>query len=73
MENAQKDQTTRLGNILMRHGVLNMVQLHEASCKQFNTEKRFGEVLQELGLATSSQINAALMDQQYRRTGNIES
>ena len=67
MDNVQTDQTTRLGNILMKHGVLNMVQVHKASCKQFDTEKLFGEVLQELGLATSSQVKAGLVDQQYRR------
>ena len=70
MENAQKDQTTRLGNILMNHGVLNMVQVHEANCKQFNTDKLFGEILQDPGLATASQINAGLMDQEYRRSNS---
>ncbi len=70
MDYVQKDQTTLLGYILMKHGVLNLVQVHEAHCKQFNTDKLFGEILQDLGLATSSQINAGLMDQEYRRKHN---
>ncbi len=72
MDKQRKDKSTLLGTILVSHGVLSMGQVHEATCKQHNTGKLFGEMLQELGMATLSQIKAGLADQQYRRKDRIE-
>ncbi len=72
MDKVIKDKTTLLGTILVSHGVLSMGQVHEATCKQHDTGRLFGEMLQELGMATLSQINAGLADQQYRRKDRIE-
>ena len=69
MVDTHRDKTTLLGTILMNHGVLSMGQVHEAACKQHDTNKLFGEVVQDLGMATNSQVKAALMDQEWRRRG----
>ncbi len=64
----QKDKrVTLLGDILVSHGVLSLGQLHEALCKQHDSDKPIGQVVQDLGLATKSQVEAALMDQSWRR------
>jgi hypothetical protein len=64
----QKDKSvTLLGQILVAHGVLSLGQVHEVVCKQHGTGKQFGQVVQDLGMATRSQVDAALVDQGWRR------
>jgi hypothetical protein len=67
MATQKSNSVTRLGEILLSHGVLSLGQLHLALCKQYNTETPFGQVVQDLGLATKSQVEAALTDQAWRR------
>jgi hypothetical protein len=68
-----KSSSTLIGDILVKHGVISLAQKHEAVCKQHGTGRLIGEVLQELGYATISQINAALADQQWQRRQRVES
>jgi hypothetical protein len=59
---------TLLGDILVSHGVLSLGQLHEALCKQQHADsKPLGQLVQDLGMATKSQVEAALFDQSWRR------
>lgn len=67
MTTQKSKSVSLLGDILVAHGVLSIGQLHEALCRQHDSAKRIGEVVQDLGMATMSQVNAALMDQQWRR------
>jgi len=60
----------RLGEILVRHGVINLEQMHEALCQQRSSHKRMGDILKEQGLATFSQVNAALTEQEWRSGGS---
>ena len=67
MATTKNKDVSLLGEILVSHGVLTIGQLHEALCKQELSGKLFGQVIQDLGLATLSQVNAGLADQQWRR------
>lgn len=67
-----RSSSTLLGEILVSHGVISLAQRHEAVCKQRNTGRRIGEVMQDLGFVTISQINAALADQQWRRQQRLQ-
>ena len=67
MGTQKNKDVTLLGDILVAHGVLSLGQLHEALCKQRGTDKLLGQVVQELGLATKSQVETGLVDQNWRR------
>ena len=56
----------RIGEILVRHGVINLEQMHEALCRQRVNFKRLGDVLIDGGMATMSQVNAAMVEQAWR-------
>jgi len=73
MATHKSKEVSLLGDILVSHGVLTMAQLHEALCKQHNSDKPIGQVTQDLGMATISQVNAALADQQWRRRNREDS
>jgi len=57
--------TIRLGDILIKWGIIDKEKLHEALRVQKLTRKRLGEILVEKGLATEQQIAEALA-QEYR-------
>ncbi len=57
--------TIRLGDILIKWGIIDKEKLHEALRIQKLTRKRLGEILVEKGLATEQQIAEALA-QEYR-------
>jgi hypothetical protein len=67
MGTQKSKEVTLLGDILVSHGVLSLSQLHLALCKQYGAEKLFGQVVQDLGMATKSQVEAGLTDQRWRR------
>lgn len=53
----------KLGEILLRQGVINAQQLNEALAKQKDTRKRIGETLISLGHAPEEKVFAALAHQ----------
>ena len=61
----------RIGEILVRHGVINLEQMHEALCRQRLSHRRLGDVLIEEGMATISQVNAAITEQEWRQGGTL--
>ena len=62
-----RKQQMKLGEILVRHGAINLGQMHEALCRQRNAGKKIGELIIDLGMATSSEVNAALAEQEWRQ------
>ena len=72
MATTKSKEVSLLGDILVSHGVLTMGQLHEALCKHQVSGVPLGQLVQDLGMATLSQVNAALADQQWRRRNRTE-
>lgn len=60
----------KLGEILVRHGAINLGQMHEALCRQRIAKIRIGDLIVDLGMATPSEVNAAVAEQEWRQ-GNI--
>ncbi len=65
MMNPGSNEKERLGDILVRWGIINEGVLYEALEIQKKTKKRLGEILVEKGFATEQQITEALA-QEYR-------
>jgi len=64
----RRDKSVSLiGDILVTQGVLSLGQLGYALDRQFLSNKRLGQLVQDMGLATQSQVEAALAEQAQRR------
>lgn len=63
----QARQRSRLGQLLVRKGVISEAQLNEAIARQQHSGQRLGEILTELNLATQRQINSVLRTQKQLR------
>jgi hypothetical protein len=49
-----------LGETLLQRGIITKAQLDQALAEQGRSGKKIGEVIAELGFASSSQIDAAI-------------
>lgn len=57
----------KLGEILVRQGAVNPEQVHSALGRQQSTDRRMGDLMISLGMATTSEVNAALAEQEWRQ------
>ena len=53
----------RIGDVLIRHGIINEEQLNQALAAQQGTKMKLGEALIEIGVVTDEQIAKALSEQ----------
>lgn len=59
-------ESRKLGEILVRRGIINLAQMHEALCKHRSLGRRFGEMLVDLDMVTPRQIEEGLEEQQWQ-------
>lgn len=54
---------SRIGELLIKHGIINEEQLDKALCLQETSNKRLGEILIELGYVSSDDLHWMLSEQ----------
>ncbi len=62
------EPTMKLGEILIKQGILTPFRVQATLYMQAGSDKRFGEMLIELGEATTEEVNLALLEQRQHHT-----
>jgi len=67
-----KFRVPRLGELLVRAGIVATARIDEALARQIGTNRRVGELLVEMGLLQEVELSATLSIQEVLREGSVE-